>query len=69
MSTQWVATYGAKQMRGGWLVTEQHLLEAKDYPTAFKIGLRDCPRGESLMYIDEIKQDKDLLDYESIDVI
>jgi hypothetical protein len=65
----WVATYGIKQMRGGWLVTEQHIISAIDYPTAWKIGRKDCPRGETLMSIDLIKQDLDPLDYDSIDVI
>ena len=68
MST-WAATYGIKQGRGGWLVTEQSIVEANDYFSAHKIGRSRCKRGEALMTIDPIYDDLDLLDYDSIDVI
>ena len=53
-TTQWLATYGARQLRGGWLVTEQHIIHAVDYPTAFKIARKDCPKGESVLNVDSI---------------
>lgn len=68
MST-WAATYGIKQGRGGWLVTEQSIVEASDYFSAHKIGRSRCKRGEALMSLDYINQDLDLLDYDSMDVI
>lgn len=68
MST-WAATYGIKQGRGGWLVTEQSIVEAGDYFSAHKIGRSRCKRGEALMSLDYINQDLDLLDYDSMDVI
>ena len=68
MST-WAATYGIKQGRGGWLVTEQSIVEATDYFSAHKIGRSRCKRGETLMALDPIHDDLDLLDYDAMDVI
>jgi hypothetical protein len=65
----WVATFGIKQPKGGWLVTEQAIVEAVDYPTAFKCGIALCPRGESVMDVQLIHEDRDPLDYDNIDVI
>lgn len=65
----WVATYGIKQPRGGWLLTEQNLLQARNYQEAHKMGLHMCKRGEALVTVEEIPQDLDLLDYDSMDVI
>jgi len=52
---EWLATYGCRQLRGGWLVTEQHIVYAPTIMDAYKIANMDCPRGESLMNVDPIK--------------
>lgn len=52
---EWLATYGCRQLRGGWIITEQHVVYAPDINNAYKVATRDCPRGESLMYVDPFK--------------
>lgn len=66
----YLASFGIEQLRGGWLITEQHIITAKDSDRAWRIAYRDCPKGEQVydvMYFPN--EDKELLEYESIDVI
>jgi hypothetical protein len=65
----WVTTYGIPQPQGGWFVTEQHVYSAANYDKAISISYRECKRGERVIEVQAIHPDRDLLDYDSIDVI
>lgn len=56
MSTQqYVATYGVKQMRGGVLITEQMIINAKDLDQAYFMAGYHLKRGELLHSLEAIK--------------
>lgn len=65
-------TYGFDLMRGGKRITGTHFVEARNAHEAHMIGAGMCSRTEKVLYVDEFikhEEDKDLLDYESIEVI
>lgn len=55
MSTQqYVITYGIKQGRGGYLLTEQKIIDAKDSWSANSRACFHCKRGESVLFVEPI---------------
>lgn len=52
---QYVATYGVKQMRGGVLITEQMIINAKDLDQAYFMAGYHLKRGELLHSLEAIK--------------
>lgn len=64
-------TFGFTYGRGGQCITGQDYVMAKNKDHARTRAKALCSRHESVLWIDEIQpmEDKDLLDYDSIDVI
>jgi hypothetical protein len=65
----YVATYGIKQKKGGWFITEQMFINASSESNAWIKAKRQAMRGEDVYLVEPIKEDKELLDYDSMDVI
>jgi hypothetical protein len=68
----YVVTYGYDLLRGGKRITGSDFINAESFEQAWIKAGSLCSRTERVLYVDEyIKplEDKDLLDYESIEVI
>lgn len=52
----YIATFGFIRNRGAWFVTEQMLIDAKDWNTARAKARSYCPRGEQLLDLNEADQ-------------
>ena len=50
---EWLVTFGIPQSKGGWLVTEQRVITAADYITAFNFANYIAMRGEHVQSITE----------------
>jgi hypothetical protein len=66
----YIVTFGNTYGRGD-RITGQDIVTAKNKDQACTMANAMCARHESVLWIDEIQpmEDKDLLDYDSIDVI
>lgn len=68
----YVATFGYDLLRGGKRITGTEFINADSFEQAWMKAGRMCSKTERVLYVDEFikrEEDKDLLDYESIDVV
>jgi len=68
---QYFVSFGIKYGRGGMRLTGQDYVDASSIQQARTIAKAMCAKHEHVLYVDEVQpfEDKDLLDYESIEVI
>jgi len=67
-----VVTYGLRYGRGGIRITGTDVVYAPNLRVAWQMAESKKARHEQVLYVDlppHFEEDKDLLDYESIDVI
>lgn len=68
----YVVTFGYDLLRGGKRITGSDFVSADSFEQAWIKAGAMCSRTERVLYVDEFvkrEEDKDLLDYESIEVI
>lgn len=73
MNYGYMLTFGFRQGRGGVRITGTHYVMAPDAMVARSKAQRMCARYEEVLFCDRVdyfsEEDKDPLDYESIEVV
>jgi hypothetical protein len=50
---EWIISIGYIRNRGGWFITGEHIVKARDYNTAHNKGQTYCDRSERVLDVRE----------------
>lgn len=51
---EWIVSIGYIRNRGGWFITGEHIIEARDYHTARNKGRAYCYQSERVLDVREV---------------